>query len=368
MAATLNIALTNQTTSSTVYAYITGQAIDNNNALILLQSDAKTPYYPTSPSSTGTALAQDCAIPLGAPGNTVTATIPHIAGGRIWFSVSNPLTFLLNPGPGLVEPAVTNPTDPNINTLWDFCEFTWNPAQLFANITYVDFVSLPIALTLTPTTGPPQTVTGMPATGLATVSSALQTQQTTDSAPWSSLIVPNPTNPLRILSPNNAITLTPTLFSSYYDPYIRAVWAKYTTTPLTIDTQAQWSTVTGSVTNSLLTFPGPQTFAAPSTADVFGNSSGPFAPSNDIERGALIARLCAALNRSTLLVDSTTPSSKGPSEYYKEGVTNHYARIVHAANADGRGYAFPFDDVTPTGGVDQSGAVGSFVSLFCFVF
>ena len=40
-----------------------------------------------------------------------------------------------------------------------------------------------------------------------------------------------------------------------------------------------------------------------------------------------------------------------------EGVTNHYARIVHAVNADGRGYAFPFDDVAPTGGGDQSGAV-----------
>lgn len=30
---------------------------------------------------------------------------------------------------------------------------------------------------------------------------------------------------------------------------------------------------------------------------------------------------------------------------------------MHGANADGRGYAFPFDDVTPTGGHDQSGAV-----------
>lgn len=30
---------------------------------------------------------------------------------------------------------------------------------------------------------------------------------------------------------------------------------------------------------------------------------------------------------------------------------------MHAANLDGRGYAFPYDDVTPTRGVDQSGAV-----------
>ena len=121
---TVNIALQNQTTSGTVYAYITGTAIDNNGALFLLQSDGKTPYYPSSPSSTGAPLAQDCAIPLGAPGNTVTVTVPHLAGSRIWFSVDNTLTFLLNPAnppsnaPGLVEPAVTNPSDPNINTNW----------------------------------------------------------------------------------------------------------------------------------------------------------------------------------------------------------------------------------------------------------
>jgi len=40
-------------------------------------------------------------------------------------------------------------------------------------------------------------------------------------------------------------------------------------------------------------------------------------------------------------------------------VTNHYARIVHATSLDGRGYAFPYDDVSPTGGADQSGSVSS---------
>ncbi len=125
-APTLNIALQNATTSGTVYAYITGQAIDNGNALFLLQADGRTPYYPSSPSSTGTPLGANCAIPLGAPGSTVNVTIPHIAGGRIWFSIGAPITFLLNPGPALVEPSVTNPCDPSINVMWDFCEFTYN--------------------------------------------------------------------------------------------------------------------------------------------------------------------------------------------------------------------------------------------------
>jgi len=72
--------------------------------------------------------------------------------------------------------------------------------------------------------------------------------------------------------------------------------------------------------------------------------------------GALTARISAAFNRSTLLIDTVEPSA-GPSQFYKNPITNHYARIVHAANLDGRGYAFPYDDVTPTRGVDQSGAV-----------
>jgi hypothetical protein len=32
---------------------------------------------------------------------------------------------------------------------------------------------------------------------------------------------------------------------------------------------------------------------------------------------------------------------------------------VHATEADGLGYAFPYDDVTPNGGVNQAGPVSS---------
>lgn len=39
--------------------------------------------------------------------------------------------------------------------------------------------------------------------------------------------------------------------------------------------------------------------------------------------------------------------------------TNHYARIVHQTSHNGLGYAFPYDDVTPTGGVNQSGFVSA---------
>jgi len=135
---TLTVQLQNQTNSSQVYAYVTGQAIDNNYALFLLQADGKTPYYPSSPSGTGASLSANVSIPLGAPGNTVTVTIPRIAGGRIWFSTGAPLQFFLNPGPGLVEPSVFNPSDPNHNTNFSFCEFVSSaPTPRFRRIDFL---------------------------------------------------------------------------------------------------------------------------------------------------------------------------------------------------------------------------------------
>lgn len=355
-ASTLQIDIQNTTTSSEAYAYVTGLAINNGNALMLLESDGRTVYYPASPSGTGAALGANCAIPLGAPGSTTSITIPQIAGGRIWFSVGSPITFLLNPGPALVEPSVSNPSDPNIDVMWDFCEFTFNSSQIYANISYVDFVSIPISLSLTNSSGVVQSVSGMNSSGLDTVCSNLIAQNASDGAGWNQLVVTSNGSNLRALSPNNGIVMNSSLFSGYFQSYVNDVWSQYAGESLTVDTQASWGSVAGTVTNGVLTFPGVGTFAQPSAADIFSCSTGPFANASG-EMGALIARISAAFNRSTLLIDTDQPDGENPSNYYQNSITNHYARIVHAANLDGRGYAFPYDDVTPNGGTDQSGYV-----------
>ena len=353
---TLQIDIQNTTTSNTVYAYVTGQAINNGNALMLLQSDGHTVYYPSSPSGPGAALGANCAIPLGAPGSTTSITIPQIAGGRIWFSVGSPITFLLNPGPALVEPSVSNQSDPNINIMWDFCEFTFNSSQIYANISYVDFVSIPVSLALTNASGTVKTVSGMSTSGLDTVCSNLISQHAADGAGWDKLVVTSGGANLRALSPNNGIVMNSSLFSGYFQPYVNQVWSKYTGASLTVDTQASWGSVSGTVSGGDLTFSGVGGFAQPSAADIFSCSTGPFADTSG-ERGPLVARISAAFNRSTLLIDTDQPDGENPANYYQNSITNHYARIVHAANLDGRGYAFPYDDVTPNGGVDQSGFV-----------
>ncbi|KAJ5675470.1 Glucan endo-1-3-beta-glucosidase [Penicillium macrosclerotiorum] len=355
---TLNFALKNQTGSNTVYAYITGQAIDNNNALVLLQADGTTAYYPTSPSSTGTALAVDCAIPLGASGSTKTVTIPHIAGGRIWFCRDSKLTFYLNPGPALVEPSSSNTSDVNYNLYWDFCEFTWNSSQLYVNITFVDFVSLPIALALTNTSGTTTTVQGLPSNGLDTICTALKTQNNSDSAGWDKLIITKNGANLRAVSPNNGINLNSSLFSTYYDAYVDSVWSKYASATLTVNTQGDAGDVTATVSNGTLNFStGNISYSQPSTADIFSNSSGAFASTGNSTKDAITARLAAAFNRSTMLTVTNQPNGGTVSNYYQNAVTNHYSRICHATTLDGRGYAFPYDDVAPTNGTDQSGSV-----------
>ncbi|WP_255949859.1 glycoside hydrolase family 64 protein [Streptomyces odontomachi] len=355
-ASTLDIDVQNNTGSGTVYAYVTGLALDNGNRWCLLQADGHTPYYPSSPSGTGAPLGADCSIVLnGSGGAPRRITIPRLAGGRLWFSIGRPLTFLLNPGPALVEPSVTNPSDPNIDIQWGFCEFTFNSAELYANITAVDFVSIPVGLKLTNGSGATQTVQGLPNGALDTICAGLVAQHNADGQGWNQLIVTSGGQNLRALSPVKAMVGSGGLFSGYYDGYVDQVWSKYASTPLKVDTQAEWGVLTGTVSGGVLNFPGAGSFGKPSAADIFSCNSGPFAVSAPV-MGALTARLSAALNRSTLLDNADQPNG-APSTYYKVSPTNHYSRLVHATALDGRGYGFPYDDVQPSGGSDQSGAV-----------
>lgn len=132
------------------------------------------------------------------------------------------------------------------------------------------------------------------------------------------------------------------------------------------------------MTNNALTYAnGTITFQKPTARDIFGCSTGPFQTGGNQQTNAIIPRLAAAFNRSTLLLASEHPNKVGPAQYYQNAVTNvsltrvssrdyklttiyqHYSRLVHAANIDGKGYAFPYDDVTPDGGVGQEGAMSS---------
>ena len=95
----MNIQVTNRMASGQVFAYVTGHDLDSDRQWCLVKADGKTPYHPPDPPAIGTPLAESCAIKLGASGTTTTISIPHLEGGRLWFSVDKELTFLMNPGP-----------------------------------------------------------------------------------------------------------------------------------------------------------------------------------------------------------------------------------------------------------------------------
>jgi hypothetical protein len=347
---TLNISLENTLQDSQIYAYVTGKAIDHDNSLFLLSSDGKTPYYPTSEG----VIEQDIGIAIHKDRPT-TITIPHIAGGRIYFSLNKQLEFTLNPGPALVEPSVTNPSDPNYLTEWGFVELTFNKDQLYANISYVDFVgSIPTGLTLETAAGATQHVSGMAPNGLDGVCEGLMQQHQRDGKGWDQLIVQPNGKPIRVLSLNQVVKVKPDLFADYYDEYIDQVWQHLSTNEITFDTQMSAGVVKARVQGDRLSV-GRSQFPKPTTQDVLSCDSGSFATGGDREVNAIIPRIAAAFNRSTLLDTQAFPEDKAL--HYKNQVTNHYSRIVHGLNSDGKGYAFPYDDVQKTGGPDQSGEV-----------
>ncbi|KAK3714072.1 hypothetical protein LTR37_008101 [Vermiconidia calcicola] len=217
-------------------------------------------------------------------------------------------------------------------------------------------------MTLEDTNRTSQHVSGMPANGLETVAQGLRSQTAKDGRRWSSLIVNGKDGRLlRVLSPNSGILLNPSWFQTYWTDYVNNVYNRYMTQRLIIDTQAAFGNATGRVDMSRnFNFGAGGSFPRPSAADIFTCSTGPFATGNNAERNTIIPRLAAAFNRSTLLISNNQPDGVGPRDYYRNPTTNHYARVVHNANLDGKGYAFPYDDVTPDGGVPQEGAVFSF--------
>jgi hypothetical protein len=339
----LPLDLVNRRIGHRAYAVVSGRD-PVSGRWFFLAADGKTKTYPRAGRTSRTPLNVDTAIPLSASGATRRLVLPPMESGRVYLSLDRKLRFFVNPDGGIATPSVTDPHDPNAATEWTFFELTHDGNGVYANISFVDFVGVPLSLRLKTASGT-QRVGGLERTGLSRIAAGLRTQSSRDGSGWRKLIVSQGGRDLRILSPNlaaHAAGRNPV--SGYLDPYIRQVWQKYRSVDLTIDTQSRWGTVVGRVRpNDRLTFPRIGSFAQPSTYAVFNCSVAPFVTANNV-MGNLSARLAAALNRTTLLTNSHQPDATQGS-FYRAAHTNHYARLIHAHTAGGAGYAFPYDDV-----------------------
>jgi hypothetical protein len=345
---TFTLKFDNRSGAGTVNAYIAGTTPEGQLALV--RGDGSL-YTPPSPPDPNVPLGADCAIPVA---GGAQVPVPKMGGARVYVVTDTTLDFFINPGPALVHPSFLNSGDPNFQKNWSFCEFTFNDQQLFANVSYVDFAGMPLGLSLDTAGGGNQHVPGLPGGSVDSLAGELGGIE----GPWNSLVQKGGDGrALRVISPHYQADA----FAGYLDGYIDQAWQKYAGQDLVVDSQNPGlGTFTGRVGgDGMLTFSAGESFAKPSTSDVWSCDSGPFAiPAGASDaRKAIIPRLAAALNRTTLLDNPNQPTGEDPANFYHNATTNHYARIVHSKLPDNRGYAFPYDDVSP--GPDFSGAVNA---------
>ncbi|KAI1288561.1 hypothetical protein F5Y03DRAFT_404756 [Xylaria venustula] len=237
-----------------------------------------------------------------APTGTSFTTPGAVISGRVYVA-QNRLQFSLGPGHLIIPPDPNYPGSPAYTNPNSFVEFTYTGDNITVNLSFVDMIGLALGLNLTFYDGDEQTTRSMPGLkpdGLGRVCDGLALL----GGFWPSLCVRDEhQNPLHVISP--------------------------------------------------------RTFAKPATADIWGCASGPFAN----PRGAVWTReravpvLCAAFVRSIIHLDGTQPSDFPTYQFYKNNVTNHYARLVHENLIEDMGYAFSYDDVTPDANINSAGLI-----------
>jgi hypothetical protein len=350
--------------SSNVHAYVTG--LDSNGQVVILTTSGSYYYLPSPAEGEVQPIDADIALSMNGPGQTTTFTLPdYLLSARVWFA-DGTLSFYAVAtqfGPGLVEPTTLNPDDPSADVNWGFVELTFKAGYgLFANLSFVDFVGLPLGMELETASSGKQTALGVPPDAVSQVCDLLKGQAADDGMPWDELCMNDANgNLLRVVAPPTLISQDAKAFNGYWDEYINQVWQQYVSEELMINTQAAAGEVACTSDGNTITCAGSSgSYNKPNSEDIFGCNSGTFAiaeSDNDVHL-AVVPRLCAAINRATLhLQGGNVQPSLPPKDYYTVHPNNWYSKYVHQVEHDGKGYAFSYDDVTPSPQDDVAGSV-----------
>ncbi|MCV2395686.1 beta-1,3-glucanase family protein [Actinotalea sp. M2MS4P-6] len=288
--------------------------------------------------------APDVAIAGPGQGGSTTVHIPRGFSGRVYFSFGEKLPFSLTPD-GLVQPAPWVADDPSHDILFDWSELTYDASGLWFNSSQVDMFAVPHEVGVTAPDGTTRTIGALVAGGRDQVIDAMRANPA-----WANTVVTRDDGTvLRVLAPGKAAAAG-LLADGYLDGYISWAWQQYVGRDLTIApfTDSPGVRFYGRTIGDVMRFTNTSgtvvaTFTKPSSADVWGCDGNLFAP-NDAVVGPIARTLCAALNRGTLGTLDVQPTSD-TNAFYRSSPTNEYAAAVHAAMADGRAYAFAFDDV-----------------------
>lgn len=324
-----------------VYLYVLGTDLSSGR---LGWADAAGTFHAWPAGSNPPAPAPDASIPGPAQGATTTVHIPRGFSGRVYFSFGAKLPFSLTTG-GLVQPAPWVANDPSHDILFDWSELTYDNSGLWFNSSQVDMFAVPHEVSATGQDGTTRSAGALVANGRDQVFSTLRANPA-----WARTVVTRADGTvLRALAPGKAAAAG-LLDAGYLDSYISWAWQQYAGKPLTVVpfTDNPGTRFTGRTSGDVMRFTDTSgavvaSFTKPSGADVWGCDGRLFAP-NDKVVGPIARTLCAALNRGTLGTLDTQPTSD-TSAFYRSTPKNEYAQAVHAAMADGRAYAFAFDDV-----------------------
>ena len=263
-----------------------------------------------------------------------------MTSARLYVSLGSPLNIPINSGTpvGIAYPNISNPTDPNINTSFDWIEYNIGNGQIFCNTTQVDMFGISMLMDLYDNGAGGPTLNGEVGTTEST-SALLNEYLSAVPTAFAGL-----EGPVRIVAPLHGSFGTGGANAGYFDAYINSVWTQYTTSPLIITLNT--GTYTGRVGGDgrlAFTTPGdPNTYyvSEPSTNDVWGGA-GNLATGNGTEL-ALEAQICAAFHRH--VIDNAANLNNVPA-YYLTAPTDYYSSFWHQHNVNAKAYGFCYDDV-----------------------
>ncbi|PRY22765.1 beta-1,3-glucanase family protein [Pseudosporangium ferrugineum] len=338
----LPVTITNKSgRSDAVHLYVLGVNLTTGK---LGWADAAGTFTPWSDGAAVPVPAPDASIPGPADGASTTIKMPKNLSGRIYMSFGDKLNFRLT-SDGLVQPAPWAGGDPSRDILFDWTEFTFNDAGLWLNSSQVDMFAVPSVVSVRGGDGRTTRTGELKPGGRQKVIDAIKA----DPAYAPSIQTRSDGTVLRVLAPGKA-EAAGLMSSTYLDPYIDLAWNAYTSKTLTVvpfgdrpDTK-----FFGRTSGNIMNFTDGTdkvvaSFTKPSTGNVWG-CDGTLSAPNDLVVGPIARTLCAAMQRTTLGTLDTQPSGKA-ADFYKGEPSNHYAKVIHDQMADGKAYAFAFDDV-----------------------
>ena len=280
--------------------------------------------------------------------------IPTFISARAYISLGAPLYVQVNGNgngtvTGYAGPNPQNPTDPNINTHFDWYEFNYQNG-IFINTTQVDEFGLPLLLDVWGSSGTFHQQVGI-TESIAQLDSEFAAQVPAQFQPATM-------SNLRILSPSKVNMAAGGANGNYFDSNVASAWSSYSKTPLAITLNGRQ--FTGTAAGSTLTFTEVKPAAAnagetfvvqkPSTQDILecagtmaSGVSGNSAQQQD-ENGVQLQlenQICSATNRGVLL----TPANwTNVSAYYGSTPANFYSQFWHEHSVGGLAYGFSYDD------------------------